>query len=224
MPRCRTLPGDPGPTVSATNDDLRMNAVAATHDLNDPWKNHLFSQERPVVLVTDEHLLVGTVPIKEQRISDILNDAQTDYVHAHNVRVFRRSDNQCVCLLRECVIPKLELGMVLILDREHEARQKRFNNFVGKQADAVYLIVAGYEVRGRLHLKGSTDPVSYLAQQTQHFFPVTDATVSRVVCDAEVLETSVAIINKRAVSLFCLGEASLAELRDLDQVLSHARR
>lgn len=201
----------------------RFNAVAAMQEIqntNDFWKTRMLSEGRPVVLVTAEHLLVGTVATKEQRISDILNDHRTDYVHIRNVRVFRRAGNQCVGQLQHCIVPKSKLSLVLILDQKHEARTKRLNNFVEKQADSVFLTVDGYEVRGWLHLNGTTDPVWYLTQQTRLFFPITKAEVSRVLCDADSLQASVAIVHKDAVTLFCLGEATGVEESALEPTSS----
>lgn len=156
------------------------------------------------MLLSGEHLLLGALPTNEQRITDILNDHRTDYIRGRSVRVFRRRDNRCVATLPEIALPKAKLDMVLILDEEHEAKRKRMNCFVDKQADPVFLTVRGAEIRGQLHLSGPRDPVWFLTQQGTRFFPITQASVSQVLCGGEPLQASVAIVNKEAVLLFCL--------------------
>ena len=173
--------------------------------VNEQWKKQMLSQGRPVAVVAGEHLLVGRVPTRDRRLLDVLNDGQTDFVHIYDVRLFRKTDNACTAVLRECVVPKGKVDLVLILDQEHEARDKRMNYFIGKGKTPVLLAVSGYEVRGMLHLNRPENSLWALTHQLVHFFAVTEATVSQVVCDAEMLDVSVVIANKDSLALFSLG-------------------
>lgn len=170
----------------------------------------MLARRTAVILITHEHRFTGTVPTLGQRLLDMLNDKTTDYLHIHDVQVFRSTDPEtCIAAFPEAVVRKADLSLAIITGEKHEAPEKRLYAFVQKRAYHVFLTVPGYEAQGRLHLPRSAEPVAVLARDTDTFFPITQATVSRVGSD-ERLEVPVIIINKESVALFYVGETPVA--------------
>jgi len=164
---------------------------------------------KPVMLVTAEHVIAGNIDTRDLRISEILNDIDTSYVRIGDAGLFGKARNKQITTLRQCIVLKSMLELVLILDKQHETPQKRRHHFVEKKIVPVFLTVHGCEVRGGLPLErvGQTDPdpIWVLNQRTPQFFPVTQATVSRVVGAAGPLQVPTVIVNTAAVSLFSVG-------------------
>jgi hypothetical protein len=171
----------------------------------------MFRRRAAVILITYEHRFIGRVPTGGQRLLDILNDRSTDYVHVHDVEVFRNTDPEtCIATFPEAVVRKADLSLVLITGEKHEAPEKRLYGFVPKKLYHVFLTVPGYEVQGRLHLAlSSPEPVTVLARETGDFFPVTQATVSQVGGAGGSLQVPVIIINKASIALFYVGETPI---------------
>ncbi len=171
----------------------------------------MFTRRAAVILITYEHRFTGQVPTGGRRLLDILNDRTTEYLHIHDVQVFRSTDTgTCIAAFPEAVVRKADLSLVLITTEKHEAPEKRLYGFVPKKLYHVFLTVPGYEVQGRLHLTASSpEPVAVLARETSEFFPITQATVSQVDGAAGTLQVPVIIVNKTSITLFYVGETPI---------------
>jgi len=142
---------------------------------------------------------------------DLLNDRTTEYLHIHDVQVFRSSAPEArIASFPDAVVRKEDLSLVLIIGERHEAPEKRLYAFVPKRPHHVFITVPGYEIRGNMFLTGAAEPVSILARETGQFFPVTQATVSGIGAVGEPIEAPVILINKDTVALFYVGEEPVA--------------
>lgn len=171
----------------------------------------MLGRRASVVLLTYEHRFTATVTTGGRRVLDILNDRTTDYLHIHDVQVFRSfAPETRVASFPDAVVRKEDLSLVLITGERHEAPEKRLYAFVPKKPHHVFITVPGYEVQGRMLLTGAAEPVSILARETGEFFPVTQATVSDVGAAGAPIEAPVVLINKATVALFYVGEEPAA--------------
>lgn len=163
-------------------------------------------QRIPAVLVVDEHLVVGEVQTRGQRLLEVLNDHLTDWLHVYGVHLARREAKaNSVEALDEVAIRKAELKFALLGGGKHESPEKRRFCVVDKRLHFAVALVGGYEVRGRLHLKGSSD-VDRVLVEMSNFIPLTEATVAHAGMAGEKLDASVVLINKAAISMFHVGD------------------
>ena len=161
----------------------------------------------PVILVVDNHWLLGKLQTSDQRVLDILNDPQTDYLDLQDVKVFSSTNRQkCLSNLPTAIIPKESLHLLIIpTDKFEESRKKRIHRIVEKREWDVCMVAAGYFVQGKLHIKSHGYDARYtLTHVLGHFFPITDATLSGPGTDP--ITVSTAMVNKNFVSsLSCVS-------------------
>jgi hypothetical protein len=161
----------------------------------------------PVILVVENHWLLGKLRTSDQRVLDILNDPQTDYLDLQDVKVFSSMNRQkCLAGLPTAIIPKESLHLLIIpTDKFEGSRQKRIHRIVEKKALDVCTVAAGYLVQGKLHIKSHGYDARYtLTHVLGNFFPITDAILSGPGTDP--ITVSTVMTNKNFVSaLSCIS-------------------
>jgi hypothetical protein len=104
------------------------------------------------------------------------------------------------------VVRKDQIRLAVLGGGQHEAPETRRYAFVDKQTYPAFLIVSGYEIEGRLQLRGTSNPVQALTHELKGFVPITHAKISHAGGNGEPLTASVALCNRDHVSLFHIGE------------------
>jgi len=165
------------------------------------------------MLVTDEHLLVGEVPTRGQRLLENLLDPTTRFLRIHQVHVCRRAaTSDSDHFLDHAVVAKEMLSLAILSGRKHEAPNiHRYAN-VEKRVCSAFLIVSGFEVCGRMHCHGPSDPVAMLSIEMGSFIPVTQATVSWD--RGKPIAAGVVLVNRAHTSLLQVGEAQPEQRAD----------
>ena len=161
----------------------------------------------PVILVVENHWLLGKLQTSDKRVLDILNDPQTDYLDLQDVKVFSSTNRQkCLANMPTAIIPKESLHLLIIpTDKFEGSRNKRIHRIVEKRELDVCTVAAGYLVQGKLHIKSHGYDARYtLTHVLSNFFPVTDATLSGPGIDP--ITVSTVMTNKNFVSsLSCVN-------------------
>lgn len=164
-------------------------------------------QTVPVILIVEEHLVVGEVETRGRRLLDVLNDSMADWLEVHDAHIARRTNKaQAVASAGELTIRKSDVKLAVLGGGKHESPETRRFAYVDKRQFSALAIVGSYEVRGRLHLKVKREPVRLLAELGA-FIPLTDATISHAGPVDEKLDAEVAILSKAAISALHVGEA-----------------
>ncbi|HEX5498102.1 MAG TPA: hypothetical protein VFX03_02705, partial [Thermomicrobiales bacterium] len=164
------------------------------------------SQKVPAILMVDEHLIVGEVQTRGKRLLETLNDPLADWLQVYDAHVARREAKAtCLETLDELAVRKSRLVLALLDGRKHEAPETRRFAFVDKKLHSAFAVAAGYDVRGRLHVKGKAEPLAVLAE-TGAFVPLTDAVVSHAGVGGEEFKAAVAMINKAAISMLHIAD------------------
>lgn len=164
-------------------------------------------QKLPTIFVTEEHLLIGEVQTRGLRLLEMLIDPHSEYVHINDVHVARReSKGQRLTTLKEVVLRKNLIRLAVLGGGQHEAPETRRFAFVDKQTYPAFVIVSGYEIEGRLQLRGAADPVSAMTHELKSFIPITSAKLSHAGGNGEPLASSVVLCNRDYISLFHIGE------------------
>lgn len=155
----------------------------------------------------DEHLIVGELQTRGKRLLEVLNDPLTDWLRIYDAHLARREAKaKSIEALDEVIIRKSELKLALLGGGKHESPEARRFAFVDKKLHFAVALVAGYEVRGRLHIKGHAD-IDRVLGEMGNFVPLTEATVSHAPMTGERLDASVALMNKAAISILHVGES-----------------
>lgn len=165
------------------------------------------TQTLPVILLAEEHLIIGEVETRGRRLLDVLNEQMGDWLLVRNAHVTRCTDKaKAVATAPELTVRKADVRLAVLGGGKHESPERRRFAYVDKQQFSALAIVGGYEVRGRLHLKVKRDALHLLVELSD-FIPLTEAIVSHAGPVEEKLDAEVVIVNKSAVSAFSIGDA-----------------
>lgn len=164
------------------------------------------SEEIPAILLTDEHLVAGRLATRGRRLLEVLNDNRSEHLHIEDVHISRRENKSAeLTSLPEALVRKAHLVMAILGGMTHEAAQTRPFAYVEKRVHRAFLIVSGYEVQGRIHLRTSTDPLTALVHEFGAFVPVTDASLAHAGTGGKSLSARVVLVNRSFVSLLQIG-------------------
>ncbi|HEX5446206.1 MAG TPA: hypothetical protein VFW87_20435 [Pirellulales bacterium] len=164
------------------------------------------AQKVPTIIVTAEHLLIGEVETRGSRLLEVVTDPHSEFLHLHEAHVSRReAKSKQLVALSEAIVRKTEICLAVLGGGKHESPETRRFAFVDKKSYSAFAIVAGYEVRGRLQLKGASDPVSALTHEIHGFMPLTEATLGHPGDHGEPLLAAVALCNREYISLLHIG-------------------
>jgi len=167
-----------------------------------------------IALVAGEHWVTGLISTEERRVLDIVNDRQSEYLQLAEVRLYLSADlGEPVATLDKAVLPKASILFLMITEERHEAPRKRVSFFVRKDHYEFFATVAGFEVRGYVHLTQRTDMLGYLTKlqrEGSQFFPVTDTSVAQMGPFGEPSHAPVTLVNRTHLDVFYLSEAPSA--------------
>lgn len=165
------------------------------------------AQKVPAIIVTAEHLLIGEVETRGSRLLEVLTDPHSEFLHLNEAHISRReAKSKQLIALPETIIRKTEICLAILGGGKHESPETRRFAFIDKKSYSAFAVVAGYEVRGRLQLKGAHDPVSALTHEIHGFMPLTHATLGHPGDHGEPLMAAVALCNREFISLLHIGE------------------
>jgi hypothetical protein len=149
---------------------------------------------------------------------DILNCAGTKYLPVEDVEIHRRYGKSHARQLSHAVLCKASIALALRVENRHETPQKRADTFVARNTHSAFVVVAGYDVAGTVHLKGNADGVNALTLDFEGFFPISDAVVTYGADEKQRLTAQVAIANRDFVSLLHVDDGNMSK-DDLSQVV-----
>jgi hypothetical protein len=131
-----------------------------------------------IVIFTREHSITGGVFLREQRLSDFLNDSRNTAVMLRNSSV-AKLDTPGKVLERTMVsfVPKSGIVLAFEPPQKGPPAPQRFIKYP-KQKYEVFIIMDGIEVRGSIHMHGALDLVHVLTNTPQPFVPITNATAN----------------------------------------------
>jgi hypothetical protein len=158
----------------------------------------------PAILFTETHCVSGFIAGAGQRLLEILNEPYSQYVKLTSATLQTLGEGQSVQLM-EVTIPKPRIVICALTAATHEAPEKRRYAYVEKRKKKALVIAQNYEIRGVLSLKGTAEAVAALGQELSSYFPLTDVNIRHAPSN-QVLDVTVAIVNKQFVSLFQLGD------------------
>jgi hypothetical protein len=152
-----------------------------------------------IVIFTHQHSISGGVFLRDQRLSDYLNDRREKNIVLRNASVARLEDPAKIIektLL--AAVPKS--GIVLAFEPPQKvfSSQRRFIKYP-KEKYEVFLIMDGMELHGEIHVQGALDLLHLLADVGESFLPLTQATVTIEANPNFLLKREAVVINTQRI-------------------------
>lgn len=167
------------------------------------------TEDAQAIIMTSNHWMVCTIPLRGARVLDLLNDGGSDFLDISDVKLYPNLDRgQRIAAFPEALIPKDQLSLVAIMSEKHEVRDlNRLQKIVDKKITHAVVVVSGYAIQGQMHLTTRADDRAYTFNTgLGRFFPITHATVHRSV--GQPLVSQVVFVNKSQVASFYAGETA----------------
>jgi hypothetical protein len=131
-----------------------------------------------IVILMQEYLISGGIYLREQRLSDFLNDKRENNIMLRNAGVARLEDPAKVLeILPIAFIPKT--GVLLVFEPPQPVQHNipRFIKYP-KEKYSVFFVMEGIEARGEIHMQQALDLHQVMAGPTLTFLPITHASVN----------------------------------------------
>jgi len=131
-----------------------------------------------IVIFTREHSITGGVFLREQRLSDFLNDARNTAVMLRNSSVAKlENPSKVIEKTLLSFVPKSGIVLAFEPPQKNPPAPQRFIKYP-KEKYEVFILMEGMEVRGTIHMHGSLDLVHVLTNTPTPFVPITNATAT----------------------------------------------
>jgi hypothetical protein len=151
-----------------------------------------------IVIFTHQIYISGTIFLRDQRLSDFLNDRNEKKVVVRNASV-ARLENPGKVLEKTLVAILPKSGIVLAFELPQKvALPPRFIKYPKKKFE-VFLILDGMEVRGDVHMVGSLDLLQVLVDSGDSFLPITNATVAIEANPNFILRQEAVVVNTQRI-------------------------
>jgi hypothetical protein len=169
------------------------------------------SPDYNAVILTPFHSITGTLVLRDQRLSDLLNDHRESAIRLRNVKVSRLGEPEKVVVEHStAVIAKDEIVIAFEPPQRVNQSAKRLYSYVKRQQHEIFVVLDGFEVRGVVHTLGSIDPLDLhelITIQKERFLPVTHARITFASDERRVIEQDAIIINVQRVHYMAKGDA-----------------
>ncbi len=161
-----------------------------------------------IVIFTREHSISGGVFLREQRLSDFLNDQRNTAVMLRNSSV-SKLENPSKVIEKTLVsfVPKNSVVLAFEPPQKGPVVPSRFIKYP-KQQYEVFIITDGIEIHGRIHMHGALDLVHVLTNTPAPFVPITNATANIKLRPDFLLKDVTVLINILQIRL--IGEVQPA--------------
>jgi len=152
-----------------------------------------------IVVFTQLHSISGGIFLRDQRLSDFMNDRRDTNIMLRNASV-ARLENPAKVLEKTLVsfIPKSGIVLAFEPPQKVPLPPQRFIKY-SKEKYEIFFITDGMEVHGNIHMQGTLDLLHVLANSTQTFLPITQATVSIEANPNLLLKQETILVNTQRI-------------------------
>ena len=157
-----------------------------------------------IVIFTQHYSIAGGLFIRDQRVSDFLNNRSETTILLRNASVARLEEPAKILEKTPIsVIPKA--GIVLVFEPPQKTAPpgRQFVKYPKQKYD-VFLATDGMEVHGQLNMHGPLDLRHAITDATESFLPITKATVMVKANPALILKREAVLVNVQRIRF--LGE------------------
>jgi hypothetical protein len=161
-----------------------------------------------VVLLTARHSITGELFLRDQRLSDYMNDRRETMVTLQTATVARLNDPGKILQQHTlAVVPKSWVVVAFEPPQKAIPAAHRFYGYIKKQTHDVFLVLEGMELRGILHTVGELDPRRFLGATTDTFLPITSAVITLYASDRYIIEQAAVMVNATLIRYLAKTES-----------------
>lgn len=161
------------------------------------------SEERvryTIVLLTARHSIAGELLFRGQRLSDFLNDRRETVVSLLDATIARLDEPSKVLQKQPAaVVPKSWVEIAFEPPQSAIPPAHRFFGYVKKEAQEVFLLMEGLEIRGTLHTPSDLDLRRIITPVEHGFLPITKAIVTLTANHKYVIEQDAIMVNSARI-------------------------
>jgi hypothetical protein len=152
-----------------------------------------------IVIFTRQHSISGGIFLREQRLSDFLNDGRDTNIMLRSCTV-AKLENPAKILEKTQVsfIPKAGIVLAFEPPQKGPPMPGRFVKYP-KEKYEVYFLTDGMEVHGNIHMHGALDLMHILTTSGPNFVPITQAQVKLEANPDFVLNQVTILANTRLI-------------------------
>jgi hypothetical protein len=131
-----------------------------------------------IVIFMQEYCISGGVYLKDQRLSDYLNDKRETNITLRNASIAKLEEpTKPLGTTAIAFIPKSGVVMVYEPPQQVQHSIPRFIKYP-KEKYSVFFVMDGMEARGEMHMQQALDLHKVMAEPTLTFLPITQANVT----------------------------------------------
>ncbi len=152
-----------------------------------------------VIFLTQHYFISGGLFLHEQRLSDFLNDRRDTSILMRNTSVARlEQPAKIIEKTVSSIIPKAGIILAYEPPQKTSPLSLRFIKYP-KQKYAVFLALDGMEIHGELNQSGPLDLRQAIANLSESFLPITQATVMLDVNPTFVIKREAVLVNVQRI-------------------------
>ena len=161
--------------------------------------------EVTIAVFTGSHILVGSLNIGDQRVSDVINVDVSDspFLALKNVKITTANGKDEPRVAEFAYVNKEDISFVVPVDTEkpRDGGGVRMS-YVDKERHLVEFIIPPYEVKGYIHLIRAMNVHDVQVVLKNRFVPVTDAEAKRLSSREVSIANSVILVNRSKAEIF----------------------
>jgi hypothetical protein len=152
-----------------------------------------------VVVFTQHHSFSGGLFLRDQRLSDHLNDRRDTTIGLRNVTVARLEEPAKI-LERTLFSAVPKEGIVIAFEPPQKIAipQKRYIMYSKDKYD-VFIVTDGMEIHGELNVTGALDLRTAITNASASFLPITQAVVTLKAAPALVVKREAVLVNSHRI-------------------------
>jgi hypothetical protein len=166
-----------------------------------------------VELFTNEHVIRGLIETSGERLSDVLNVKNEQFLVMRDVQIMRLLS---IGKTPPIVLPKVRVeksSILFGLPVEQDLTHKSLYRRASRQEFDIIVLLPGFELKGIIHLTERMDIRRGLTTRPEDFVPLTEATATYVFYPQVSTRPSTIVFNKARVTLLGEPRQRLAEMR-----------
>ena len=160
-----------------------------------------------VVLLTQHYSISGGLYLRDQRLSDFLNDRRDTNILMRNASVARLQEPARILEKTNIsIIPKAGIVLAFEPPQKNTPSGRQFRIKYSKNKYDVFLALDGMEVHGELNQPGPLDLRHAITNAAESFLPITQATVTLEANPAFIIKMEAVLVNVQRIRFLGVPE------------------
>jgi hypothetical protein len=157
-----------------------------------------------VEFFTQQYRIVGGLRLGGQRLTDVLNDDLTSSVELEDVEVTRLlTHGEVAATHLSALLDKRRVLFAISGMPTAAAAERRFYKHVDTVEWEAFVTLPSFELRGKFHVRGTSDLKTMLLRWTGQFIPLTEARAVFTLHPKVAFSGDVIIVNRAYIEVIC---------------------